>query len=56
VNHDPGSTKLLTSLEALPPSPHAKIYFATGCFMGCGLFDQAVVPLDEARSRFEACI
>lgn len=56
VNHDPDSTKLRTSLEALPPSPHAEIYIATGCFMGYGLFDQAVIPLEEARSRFEACI
>ncbi len=56
VNHDPDSTKLRTSLEALPPSPNAEIYIATGCFMGYGLFDQAVVSLAEARSRFEACI
>jgi len=56
VNHDPDSTKLRVSLKALPPSPHAEIYIATGCFMGYGLFDQAVVPLEEARSRFEDCI
>lgn len=42
--------------EALPPSPNAEIHIATGCFMGYGLFDQAVVSLAEARSRFEACI
>lgn len=56
VNHDPDSTKLRTSLENLPPSPHADIYLATSCFMGYGLFDQAIVPLDEARQRFAACI
>ncbi len=56
VNHDPDSTKLRTSLQALPSSLHAEIYIATGCFMGYGLFDQAVVLLEEARSRFEACI
>ena len=56
VNHDPDSTKLRSSMKALPPSPHAGIYIATGCFMGYGLFDQAVVPLEEARSRFEDCI
>lgn len=56
VNHDPDSTKLRASLKALPPSPHAAIYIATGCFMGYGLFDQAVVPLEEAWSRFEDCI
>ncbi len=56
VNHDPDSTKLRSSLETLPPSPNAEVYVATGCFMGYGLFDQAVVPLDEARSRFGVCI
>lgn len=56
VNYDPDSSKLRSSLETLPPSPHAEVYVATGCFMGYGLFDQAVVPLDEARSRFGVCI
>ena len=56
VNHDPDSSKLRNSIDALPPSPHAEIYIAMGCFMGYGLFDQAVVPLEEARSRFEVCI
>ena len=56
VNHDPDSTKLRTSLESLPPSPHADLYLATGCFMGYGLFDQAIVPLDEAITRFGPCI
>ena len=56
VNHDPDSTKLRDSLAALPPSPYAEVFIAMGCFMGYGLFDQAVLPLQEARSRFEACI
>jgi len=56
VNHDPDKTNLRKSIAALPPSPNAEIYIATGCFMGYALFDQAVVPLEEARSRFEACI
>lgn len=50
INHDPDSSKLHSSLAALPPSPHAELCIATGCFMGYGLFDQAVVPIDEARS------
>jgi len=56
ANHDPDSTKLRAALDALPPSPHAEIYIATGCFMGYGLCDQAIVPLEEARSRFRACL
>lgn len=56
VNHDPDSTKLRTALESLPPSPHADLYLATGCFMGYGLFDQAIVPLDEAITKFGNCI
>ena len=56
ANHDPDRSKLRSSLETLPPSPHAEVYVATGCFMGYGLFDQAVVTLEAAWSRFEACI
>jgi hypothetical protein len=46
VNHDPDSSKLRASLQDLPPSPHARVYLATACFMGYGLFDQAIVPLE----------
>ena len=56
VNHDQDSSKLRSSLETLPPSPHAEVYIATGCFMGYGLFDQAVVPLEDAQTRFGAYI
>jgi len=56
VNHDPDSTKLRTSLDNLPPSPHAEVYLATSCFMGYGLFDPAVLPLAEARARLGALI
>ncbi|MGI9322227.1 MAG: hypothetical protein ACR2PJ_01465 [Pseudomonadales bacterium] len=56
VNHDPDKLPLHRILESLPPSPNAEIYLATGCFMGYGLFDQAVVPLDEARLRFGSYI
>ena len=48
--------QLRTSLEQLPPSPHAEVYLASACFMGYGLFDQAVLPLGEARTRLGACI
>ena len=56
VNHDPESSLLRTSFKSLPPSPHAEVYLATGCFMGYGLFDQGVVPLNDALTRFEAYI
>jgi hypothetical protein len=56
VNHDPDSTILRSSLDNLPPSPHADIYLATSCFMGHGLFDQTVLPLALAKERLEALI
>jgi hypothetical protein len=56
VNHDPDSSRLRDSLETLPPSPHAEIYLATSCFMGYGLFDQAVLPLTAVKERLEAQI
>jgi len=56
VNHDPDSTKLRVSLDHLPPSPHAEVYLAASCFMGHGLFDQAVLPLANARARLAALI
>ena len=37
-------------------APEFHWYSAAGCFMDYGLFDQAVLPLEEARSRFEAYI
>ena len=33
-----------------------EIYLATSCFMGYGLFDQAMVPLATAKERFGALI
>ena len=56
LNHDPDSSMLRDSLDHLPPSPHAEVYLASACFMGYGLFDQAVLPLEEARVRLGACI
>jgi hypothetical protein len=56
VNHDPDSTKLRASLDHLPTSPHAEVYLAASCFMGHGLFDQAVLPLADAKIRLGALI
>ncbi|MCU0660777.1 MAG: hypothetical protein MUC50_00455 [Myxococcota bacterium] len=56
VNHDPASVKLRRALETLPPSPHAPVYLATPCLLGYGLFDQAVLPLEEARLCFADCL
>ena len=56
VNHDPASSKLRETLASLPPSPHAEMYVASGCFMGYGLFDQGVFRLDDALARFETSI
>jgi hypothetical protein len=56
VNHDPDSIKLRRCLESLPPSPNADIYLATSCFMGYGLFDQGVLPLEVAKERLDTLI
>jgi len=56
ANHDPDSKKLRKSLETRPESPHADIYIASGSFIGYGLFDQAVIPIDEAYKRLNILI
>ena len=56
ANHDPDSKVLRRVLGSLPSSPHAELCLATGCLMGYGLFDQAILPLDEAHRRQRECI
>jgi len=56
VNHDPDKSRLRELLRALPPSPHAELRVATGSLLGYGLYDPAILTIDEALSRFEACI
>ncbi len=56
VNHDPDKSRLRELLRTLPPSPHAELRIATGSLLGYGLYDPAIVAIDEALARFEACI
>ncbi|AKV04398.1 hypothetical protein AKJ09_11061 [Labilithrix luteola] len=56
VNHKPRKSKLRELLRTLPPSPHAELRIATGSLLGYGLYDPAVLTIEEALSRFETCI
>ena len=52
VNHDPDRSKLHHVLKSRPDSPHVELAVATASFLGYGLYDQGIHPLDEARERF----
>lgn len=56
VNHDPDKSRLRNLLRTLPPSPHADLRVATGSLLGYGLYDCAILTIDEALARFAACI
>ena len=52
ANHNPNSTKLRDILCNLPPSPHVNLCIATASFLGYGLYDQGIHPLNKAWTRF----
>ena len=52
INHDPGKSKLRDLLRTLPDSPNIELRIATASFLGYGLYDQGVHPLDEIWERF----
>jgi hypothetical protein len=56
ANHDPGKSRLRELLRSLPPSPHAELRVVTGCLLGYGLYDPAVLTVERAWVQFEACI
>lgn len=56
VNHDPDKSRLRDLLRTLPPSPHAALRVATGSLLGYGLYDPAILTIDEALARFDGCI
>lgn len=56
VNHDPDKSRLRELLRALPPSPHAELRVATSSLLGYGLYDPAILTIDQALSRYGACI
>jgi hypothetical protein len=51
VNHDPDKSRLRELLQTLPPSPHADLRIASACFMGYGLYDPAILTVDQALQR-----
>jgi hypothetical protein len=56
VNHDPAKSRLRELLRSLPPSPHAELRIATGSLLGYGLYDPAILTLEQAFLRFGECI
>jgi len=56
ANHDPDTARLRELLRSLPPSPHAELRIASACLLGYGLYDPAILTLDQAIARFETCI
>lgn len=56
ANHDPGKSRLRELLRSLPPSPHAELRVVTGCLLGYGLYDPAILTVERALVQFEACI
>jgi hypothetical protein len=56
ANHDPAKSNLRKLLRSLPASPHAEVRIATGSFLGYGLYDPAILPVEGFLERFESCI
>ena len=56
ANHDPDASRLRELLRALPPSPHAELRIASSCLLGYGLYDPAILTLEQAIARFETCL
>ena len=56
VNHDPGKSRLRELLGSPPPSPHAELRIATGCLLGYGLYDPAILTIGDTLARFTDCI
>lgn len=56
ANHDPDSMKLRHEIERLPEALSVDVRFAVGTFMGYGLFDQGVLPIEALKSRYSDAI
>lgn len=52
VNHDPAKTALRRLLQTLPDSPHAELRIALSSFMGYGLYDQGIISIDDAMTKY----
>jgi hypothetical protein len=56
ANHDPDKARLRELLGSLPPSPHAELRIATSCLFGYGLYDPALLSIEQLLTRFAGCI
>ena len=56
ANHDPQKTALSKLLETLPSSPNIEVQIATASFLGYGLYDQGVHPVQTVLSRFSGLV
>lgn len=52
VNHDPQKSALSRLLGSLPASPHVDVRIATASFLGYGLYEQCVHPVQTVLERF----
>lgn len=52
ANHDPEKSALSRLLSSLPASPHVQVSIATASFLGYGLYDQCVHPVQKVLGRF----
>ena len=52
VNHDPQKSALARLLGSLPISPHVDLRIATASFLGYGLYEQCVHPVQAVLQRF----
>jgi hypothetical protein len=52
INHDPASQALRLELDSLKLSTSLDVHIASGSFMGYGLFNEANLPILEARTRY----
>lgn len=52
ANHDPQKSALSELLDSLPTSPHVDVGIATASFLGYGLYEQCVHPVQTVLERF----
>ncbi len=56
INHDPEKSHLRDELSKLQGNSKLDIYVSLGCFMGYGLYEHAIIPLDEVLTQFPILI
>ena len=52
ANHDPQKSALSGLLSSLPASPHVRVSIATASFLGYGMYDQCVHPVQTVLEQF----